>query len=87
MQSQTKEQHKGLQQRNREACPPGFPPLASVTKDFVTTAQAAFYLMRSQRTLFNWVYQGKFPNGVEPKRINGRLLWPVAAIRRCLGGV
>ncbi len=61
-----------------------FPTLESVTRPTVETASAAFYLNRQQQTLRQWAcFDGTGP--LRPIRINGRLAWPVADIRRILG--
>lgn len=60
-----------------------FPPLESVTQPNVTTEQAAHYLNRRPQTMRGWAC---FEHGpLRPLRINGRLAWPVAEIRRITG--
>ena len=59
-----------------------FTPLAQVSKPTVTTEQAAYYLNRRPQTLRIWA-MGSGP--IQPLRINGRLAWPVAELRRVLG--
>ena len=60
-----------------------FPPLESVTRPAVDTAAAAYYLLKRPQTLRGWAC---FEDGpLRPLRINGRLAWPVADIRRLLG--
>lgn len=59
-----------------------FPPLELVNRPTVPTPQAAYYLNRAQQTLREWAMTGKV---IRPTRINGRLAWPVAEIRRVLG--
>ena len=46
---------------------------------------AAYYLLRRSQTLRGWHCAGTYPDGLRPVRINGRLGWPVAGIRRVLG--
>ncbi len=61
-----------------------FTPLEQVTRPTVTTADAAYYLNRRPQTLRAWAC---LENGaLRPIRINGRLAWPVAAIRSLLNG-
>jgi hypothetical protein len=61
-----------------------FTPLELVTNPTVPTAAAAYYTDRKPQTLRNWAC---FENGpIRPIRINGRLAWPVAAIRALLNG-
>lgn len=60
-----------------------FPPLESINRPTVDTAAAAYYLNRKPQTLRCWA---AFQNGVvNPIRINGRLAWHVAELRRVLG--
>ena len=62
-----------------------FPPLEQVTRPTLTTDEAAHYLNRKPQTLRSWA--SAEPVGVpRPIRINGRLAWPVAAIRALLNG-
>lgn len=63
--------------------PRQFPPLESVTRTVVPTDAAAYYLLRQQQTLRGWAC---FEDGpLRPLRINGRLGWPVAEIKRLTG--
>jgi len=64
---------------------PQFTKLELVTRPTVTTEEAAHYLNRKPQTLRSWA--SAEPAGVpHPIRINGRLAWPVAAIRALLEG-
>lgn len=61
-----------------------FPTLETVTRPTVDTATAAYYLNRREQTLRTWAC---FESGaLRPVRINGRLAWPVAEIKRLLNG-
>ena len=60
-----------------------FPPLEEVRTDLVPTDAAAHYLLRSPQTLRSWACYGTGP--INPKRISGRLAWPVARIRELTG--
>jgi hypothetical protein len=60
-----------------------YPPIESITRPTVETAAAAFYLNREAQTLREWACLEKGP--IRPIRINGRLAWPVAALREVLG--
>jgi hypothetical protein len=61
-----------------------FPALELETRPTVGTAQAAHYLNRAQRTLLIWACKsGKGP--ITPRRVGGRLAWPVAEIKSLLG--
>lgn len=59
-----------------------YPPLELVNRPTVPTEQAAFYLLRRPQTLRCWALTG---HPIRPIRINGRLGWKVADIRRLLG--
>ena len=49
----------------------------------ITTAEAAFHLNRSEQTLRLWACKETGP--LRPARINNRLAWSVAELRRVLG--
>jgi hypothetical protein len=60
-----------------------FTPLALETRAAIPTDAAAHHLNRKPQTLRAWAC---LENGaIRPIRINGRLAWPVAAIRALLG--
>ena len=61
-----------------------FQPLDQITRPAVDTAAAAHYLNRQPQTLREWACRDHGP--VRPIRVNGRLAWPVAQIRKVLGG-
>lgn len=61
------------------------PPLEEITTPMVSTEVAAFYLNRTEQTLRTWACKGKGP--LQPQRVNGRLGWPVAEIRKIVGAV
>lgn len=59
------------------------PALRDEKRTHVGTACAAYWLGRKQQTLRGWAC---FEDGpIRPVRINGRLAWPVDAIRRLMG--
>jgi len=60
-----------------------FPALDQETRPTVTTEQAAYYLSRKPRTLRVWACYDNGP--LQPRRVGGRLAWPMADIRRVLG--
>ncbi len=60
-----------------------FPPLEQVTRPTVPTEQAAYYLNRRPQTCRAWACLENGP--IRPIRINGRLAWNVAELRRVLG--
>ena len=62
-----------------------FPPLEQETRSAIPTDAAAYYLNRKPQTLRAWACLEPI-GAVKPVRINGRLAWPVAAIRALLEG-
>jgi len=60
-----------------------YPSLDSEVRPAVPTEQAAFYLSRRPQTLRVWAMREDGP--IRPVRVHGRLLWPVAEIKRVLG--
>jgi hypothetical protein len=61
-----------------------FPPLENETRPVVDTAAAAYYLNRQPQTLRIWAMRdGSGP--IRPRRVNGRLAWPVCDLKRVLG--
>lgn len=63
--------------------PQQFPLLELEDRPRVPTEQAAHYLARRPQTLRGWACMENGP--IRPIRINGRLAWSVAEIRRVLG--
>ena len=59
-----------------------FPPLEYETRAAIPTDAAAHHLHRKPQTLRSWACLENGP--IRPIRINGRLAWPVAAIRALL---
>ena len=59
------------------------PALSEEKRSAVPTSDAAFHLSRAQQTLRIWACRENGP--LRPLRIQGRLAWPVADIRRLLG--
>lgn len=62
---------------------PSYPPLELETRTAVDTACAAYHLSRQQQTLRGWACHEDGP--LRPLRVNGRLAWPVADLKRVLG--
>lgn len=58
-------------------------PLDQETRSAIPTAEAARHLLRAEQTLRLWACREDGP--VRPMRVNGRLAWPVAEIKRALG--
>jgi hypothetical protein len=61
-----------------------FPPLDQETRSHIPTAPAAFYLLRKPQTLRAYACLENGP--LRPIRINKRLAWSVADIKRLLNG-
>jgi hypothetical protein len=57
-------------------------PLDRETRATLPTPEAAFHLNRAQQTLRIWAMRECGP--IRPLRVNGRLAWPVAELRRLL---
>lgn len=62
---------------------PLIPALHEIQRHALTTREAAHHLNRAQQTLRLWACRDDGP--IRPLRINGRLAWPTAEIRRVLG--
>ena len=62
--------------------PTRFPTLEQECRSAVPTACAAYHLTRAEQTLRTWACRDSGP--IRPIRINGRLAWPVAELRRVL---
>ena len=58
-------------------------PLETETRATLSTPEAAFHLNRRPQTLRIWACREDGP--IRPLRINGRLGWPVAELKRVLG--
>jgi len=63
----------------------GFPDIRTESRTHVPTAIAAHWMTRKEQTLRGWASSEDSPDGLRCIRINGRLAWPVADIRRLLG--
>lgn len=61
-----------------------FVPLDRETRAAVDTETAAYHLSRRPQTLRTWAMRDGI-GPVRPLRINGRLAWPVADLKRLLG--
>lgn len=62
---------------------PPFPPLDREHRAGVETACAAYHLNRAPQTLRIWACKENGP--IRPRRINGRLDWPTAELRKLCG--
>lgn len=68
---------------NWEKKTPTFVALDRETRAAIDTATAAHHLNRQPQTLRGWACHEVGP--LRPIRVNGRLAWPVAELRRLLG--
>jgi len=50
-----------------------------------TTETMCWHLGFAQQTARLWACKETYPEGLRPIRVNGRLKWPVAGIRKTLG--
>lgn len=62
---------------------PAISPLATEPRAFLPTDEAAAHLNRRPQTLRMWAALENGP--LRPRRVGGRLAWPVAEIRALLG--
>lgn len=60
-------------------------PLSQEARTHLNTQEAAYHLNRTSQTLREWASTKKDRSPIQPVRINGRLAWPVADIKRLLG--
>lgn len=65
--------------------PADFVPLNLETRTHVTTAVMCRHVGRQPQTGRGWASAGTYPDGLRPIRVNGRLAWPVAGIKKVLG--
>lgn len=63
--------------------PKTYPPLEEETRPLIDTGAAAFYLNRKEQTLRWWATYERGP--IRARRIEGRLGWPTAEIKRLVG--
>lgn len=72
--------------RPAKVLPADFVPLHLEQRTHVSTAVMCCHLCRQEQTARQWASAETYPPGMAPKRVMGRLLWPVAGIRAALGG-
>ena len=58
-------------------------PLAQEARSGLPTSETARHVNRAPQTLRLWAMRGNGP--IQPRKINGRLMWPTDEIRRLLG--
>ncbi|MGV1046356.1 hypothetical protein [Limnohabitans sp.] len=62
-----------------------FPPLETVTKPNLTTAELAFYSNMAEQTWRVKACYDTAPEGLRPLRVCGKLAWPTAGAKKLLG--
>lgn len=65
--------------------PADFVPLDVEKRTHVSTNLLCAHMGRQPQTVRGWASAETYPDGLKPIRVNGRLAWPVAGIRRALG--
>ena len=65
--------------------PSNFTPLGLETRTHVDTGTMCWHLGFAPQTARLWACKETYPAGLKPIRVNGRLKWPVAGIRKTLG--
>lgn len=65
--------------------PQQFPPLETVTKPNLTTAELAYYSNLAEQTWRMKACYDKAPEGLRPLRVCGKLAWPTAGAKKLLG--
>lgn len=65
--------------------PQNYPPLDSVTKPNLTTAELAFYSNMAEQTWRVKACYDTAPEGLRPLRVCGKLAWPTAGAKHLLG--
>lgn len=82
---ETETYHSSEARQQAAAAPADFVPLHLETRTHVSTAVMCHHIGRKQQTARGWASAETFPDGLRPLRVNGRLAWPVAGLRRVLG--
>jgi len=62
-----------------------YPPLETVTKPRLTTAELAHYSNLAEQTWRIKACRASYPDGLRPIRVCGRLAWPTAGAKKLLG--
>ena len=75
--------HESIQAMREAQAPQQFPPLELETRPTVSTAAAAHYLHLAPQTMR--IYACRENGPLRPRRINNRLHWVTADIRKLLG--
>ena len=77
-------QGKPLAAASATARPADFTPLDRETRTHVDTETMCWHLGFAPQTARLWACKETYPEGLRPVRVNGRLKWPVAGIRKTL---
>ena len=77
------ENHTSIEAMREAQAPQQFPPLELETRPTVNTSAAAHYLHLAPQTMR--IYACRENGPLRPRRINGRLHWVTADIRKLLG--
>jgi hypothetical protein len=59
---------------------------ATGVDETASTDEAAALMGRAKQTLLRWACEGSGPKGLTPRRVNGRLRWPLKDIRAVMAG-
>lgn len=62
-----------------------FPPLETVTKPNLTTAELAYYSNMAEQTWRVKACYDSAPEGLRPLRVCGKLAWPTLGAKKLLG--
>lgn len=65
---------------------PSIVPLDDEVREALPTSEAARHLNRASQTLYLWNHNGTYPACLKPRKVRGRLAWPVSGIRQLLQG-
>jgi len=79
------QQDRSLAAQPPQAAHSQFTPLDRETRTHVDTETMCWHLGFAQQTARLWACKETYPEGLRPIRVNGRLKWPVAGIRKTLG--
>lgn len=80
-------QHKQIKPQAEPMVPAAaaaFTPLDRETRTHVDTETMCWHLGFAPQTARLWACKETYPAGLRPIRVNGRLKWPVAGIRKTL---
>ena len=70
---------------NHAVAAPNYPPLETVTKPNLTTAELAYYSNMAAQTWRVKACYDTAPEGLRPLRVCGKLAWPTAGAKKLLG--